>query len=135
MLNKTFLQVGALMALLGVVLGAFGAHSLKALLPVDRLATFEIGVRYQMYHAIAIVLVALLTPYLPKRSIKGAGWLFLAGIILFSGSLYLLACRDVIGLTTWRWLGPLTPIGGVCFIAGWAWLFIAANKLDVKISK
>lgn len=128
MFNKTFLQVGALMALLGVVLGAFGAHSLKALLPTDRLATFEIGVRYQMYHAIAIVLVALLAPYLPKRSLKIAGWLFLTGIFLFSGSLYLLACRDVIGLTTWRWLGPLTPIGGLCFIAGWAMLFIAARK-------
>ncbi len=128
MLNKTFLQAGALMALLGVILGAFGAHSLKAVLPVDRLATFEIGVRYQMYHAIALVLVALLNPYLSKRSLKIAGGLFLAGIFLFSGSLYLLACRDVIGLTTWRWLGPLTPIGGLCFITGWALLFIAARK-------
>ncbi len=130
MLNKTFLQAGALMALLGVILGAFGAHSLKALLSVERLATFEIGVRYQMYHGMALVLVALLAPYLPKRSIKIAGWFFVAGILLFSGSLYLLACRDIIGLTTWRWLGPLTPIGGVCFIAGWTLLFIAARKVE-----
>jgi len=128
MLNKTFLQAGALMALLGVVLGAFGAHSLKILLSVERLATFEIGVRYQMYHAVALVLVALLAPHLSKRSIKITGWLFIVGIVLFSGSLYLLACRDVIGLTTYRWLGPLTPIGGVCFILGWAMLFIGTKR-------
>ena len=130
MINKTFLQVGALMALLGVVLGAFGAHSLKESLPVDRLATFEIGVRYQMYHAIALVLVALLNPYLSKRSLNIAGYLFIAGIVLFSGSLYLLACRDVIGLSSWRWLGPLTPIGGMCFITAWGLLFIAAGKIS-----
>ena len=116
------------MALLGVVLGAFGAHSLKSLLSIERLATFEIGVRYQMYHAIALVLVALLAPYLPKRSLKVAGWLFIVGIILFSGSLYLLACREVIGLTTYRWLGPLTPIGGMCFITAWGLLFIGTKR-------
>ena len=132
MLNKTFLRAGALMALLGVVLGAFGAHSLKSLLSVERLATFEIGVRYQMYHAIALVLVALLGPYFPKRSLKIAGWLFIVGIVLFSGSLYLLACRDVIGLTTYRWLGPLTPIGGMCFITAWGLLFIAARGYKVN---
>jgi len=128
MLNKTFLRAGALMALLGVVLGAFGAHSLKGLLSVERLATFEIGVRYQMYHAIALVLVALLAPYLSKRLLTIAGWLFMVGIVLFSGSLYLLACREVIGLTTYRWLGPLTPIGGMCFIIGWATLFIGTKR-------
>ena len=110
MINKLFLQIGCLFALFGVVFGAFGAHALQSRLSIDRLATFETGVRYQMYHAIALILVAILAAYV-KGSVRIVGWLFIIGTILFSGSIYLLACRELIGLTTWRWLGPLTPIG------------------------
>lgn len=129
MINKTFLQIGCLFALLGVVLGAFGAHGLESRLSPERLATFETGARYQMYHALALVAVAILTAFLKdQRFVRIAGWLFVIGIFLFSGSIYLLACRELIGLTTWRWLGPLTPIGGICLIIGWGLLFLAAVR-------
>jgi len=130
MINKFFLQIGCLFALFGVVLGAFGAHGLESRLSPERLATFETGVRYQMYHAIALVLVAILAAFLKEqRLINIAGYLFVIGILLFSGSIYLLACRELIGLTTWRWLGPLTPIGGTCLIIAWGLLFYAATKI------
>lgn len=130
MINKLFLQIGCLFALFGVVFGAFGAHALQSRLSIDRLATFETGVRYQMYHAIALILVAILAAFIKEqRLINLAGWLFTIGIILFSGSIYLLACRELIGLTTWRWLGPLTPIGGTCLIIAWGLLFYTATKI------
>jgi len=133
MINKTFLQVGCLYALFGVILGAFGAHALESRLSPDRLATFETGVRYQMYHALALLLVAILAAFLKEqRFIRIAGWLFVIGILLFSGSIYLLACRELIGLTTWRWLGPLTPIGGTCLIIAWGLLFFTATKIQNK---
>ena len=128
-MNQTFLKIGSLFALLGVALGAFGAHSLKEVLSADRLATFETGVRYQMYHALALILVSLLSSHLQQpKLLRAAGWLLTIGILLFSGSIYLLACREVIGLENWRWLGPLTPIGGTCLIIAWGILFYAATK-------
>jgi len=133
MINKTFLQIACLFALFGVILGAFGAHALESRLSPERLATFETGVRYQMYHAIALLLVAILAAFLKEqRFIRIAGWLLVIGTLLFSGSIYLLACRELIGLTTWRWLGPLTPIGGTCLIIAWGLLFFTATKIQNK---
>jgi len=129
MINKLFLQIGCLFALFGVIFGAFGAHALQSRLSIERLATFETGVRYQMYHAIALILVAILAAYV-KGSVRIVGWLFIIGTILFSGSIYLLACRELIGLTTWRWLGPLTPIGGTCLIIAWGLLLYTATKIQ-----
>jgi len=103
----------------GVALGAFAAHALKARLAPDMLAVFETGVRYQMYHALALMALAALSDRLNGRLIEAAGWLFVGGIVLFSGSLYLLA---VTGVTV---LGAITPIGGVAFLAGWACLVLA----------
>jgi len=128
MINKLFLQIGSLYAFLGVILGAFGAHALKEQLTPDRLASFETGVRYQMYHAIALLVVAILFAHLDQRLLRIIGWLFSIGVLLFSGSIYLLACRELIGLTTYRWLGPITPIGGTCLIIGWGILFFVGLK-------
>lgn len=119
-MDKTFLLIGAVAGLLAVALGAFGAHGLRARLSPEMLAVFETGVRYHMYHALAIVLVALILGRLDGWVIRAAGWAFAAGIVLFSGSLYLLA---VTGVTI---LGAITPIGGLAFLLGWAFLIAAA---------
>ena len=119
-MDRTFLLVGALAAFIGVALGAFGAHGLRSRLSADMLAVFETGVRYQMYHALAILIVALALARIDGWLIRAAGWLFTGGIVLFSGSLYALALS---GITA---LGAVTPIGGLAFLAGWACLAIAA---------
>lgn len=106
--------LGSLLAGLAVAIGAFGAHALRDRLAPDMLNTFETAVRYQMYHALALLAVALLLARFPSSTlIPAAGWSFLAGILLFSGSLYLLC------LTGYKWLGAITPLGGVAFILGW----------------
>lgn len=112
--------VGALMGFVGVGLGAFGAHGLKGRLSPDMLAVFETGVRYQMYHALALLVVGALMTRLEGRAIVVAGWSFTAGILIFSGSLYALALTGV------TMLGAVTPISGVAFLAGWVALAIAA---------
>jgi uncharacterized membrane protein YgdD (TMEM256/DUF423 family) len=119
-MDRTFLLAGAVAGLIAVGFGAFGAHALRGRLSPDMLAVFETGVRYQMYHALALLLTAALSTRMEGKAIVAAGWLFVAGIVLFSGSLYLLA---VTGVTI---LGAITPIGGVAFLAGWAALAIAA---------
>jgi len=119
-MDRTFLLAGAVAGLIGVGFGAFGAHGLRGRLTPDMLAVFETGVRYHMYHALALLLTAALMPRVPGKAIIAAGWLFVAGIVLFSGSLYLLA---VTGVTI---LGAITPFGGVAFLAGWAALAIAS---------
>ena len=112
--------VGALMAGVGVALGAFGAHGLRGRLSPEMLAVFETGVRYHMYHALAMLATAALMTRVDGRAIVIAGWSFLLGIVLFSGSLYALALS---GITT---LGAITPLGGLAFLAGWIALAIAA---------
>jgi uncharacterized membrane protein YgdD (TMEM256/DUF423 family) len=119
-MDRTFLLVGALAGGLGVALGAFGAHGLRGRLGPDMLAVFETGVRYHMYHALAIVLVAALALRLESRWLPTAGWAFTAGILLFSGSLYALALT---GITV---LGAITPLGGLAFLVGWGCLILAA---------
>ena len=112
--------LGAVAAFLGVTLGAFGAHGLRGRLTPEMLAVFETGVRYHMYHALALILVGLVMGQMSGWLIQTAVWSFLAGILLFSGSLYALA---VSGVTI---LGAITPIGGVAFLIGWACLAFAA---------
>ena len=113
---RPFFLLGAGFAFLAVTLGAFGSHSLKAVLAPEMLAVFETGVRYQMYHALALLAVGWAAHQYPQASFHIAGWLFAAGIIVFSGSLYVLALSGV------RWLGAVTPLGGLCFLAGWGTL-------------
>ena len=119
-MDKTFMFVAAVMGAIGVGLGAFGAHGLRGRLSPEMLAVFETGVRYQMYHALALMVTAALLPRLDGRAILIAGWSFFAGIVLFSGSLYALALS---GVTT---LGAVTPLGGVAFLVGWISLAVAA---------
>ena len=114
-MDRTFLLIGSVFGFLGVAFGAFGAHALRSRLSSDMLAVFETGVRYQMYHAFAILIVAAAIGRLgPVPLLAAAGWIFAAGILLFSGSLYALTLTGV------GTLGAITPIGGMLFLAGWA---------------
>jgi len=113
--------IGAFFALTAVMAGAFGAHGLRNLVSERSLEVFQTAVSYQMYHAIALVLAALLAGFgLSRRLLGLAAGFFLVGILLFSGSLYTLVLTDI------RWVGPITPIGGLCFMIGWA-LFLSAG--------
>lgn len=113
-MDRFFFVSGSVAALVGVALGAFGAHSLRTKLSPEMLSIFEVGVRYQMYHAFGLIAVAWATARWPETNLNAAGWAFIVGIVIFSGSLYLLSTTDV------RWLGAITPIGGLAFIIGWA---------------
>ncbi len=121
-MDRTFLALGAISAAISVAAGAFGAHALKARLAPDLLAVFETGARYQMYHALGLGLAAWAAARGGGASAGWAGWLFVLGTVLFSGSLYALALTGV------RALGAVTPLGGVAFIAGWIALAIAALR-------
>jgi uncharacterized membrane protein YgdD (TMEM256/DUF423 family) len=118
--DRTFLLIGAIAGFLAVMLGAFGAHGLRARLSPEMMAVFETGVRYHMYHALAIIAVGLMLPSLGGWLVRFSGWAFTIGIVLFSGSLYALAFT---GVTTF---GAVTPLGGLAFLIGWACLIIAA---------
>jgi uncharacterized membrane protein YgdD (TMEM256/DUF423 family) len=120
--HKWLLFSGLLMGFLSVVLGAFAAHALKKTLGAERLAIFEVGARYQMYHAFAICLAVWIATLIPGTLPPLAGWLFFAGTLIFSGSLYLLALTDI------RILGAFTPIGGALFLTGWLLLAIGVVK-------
>jgi uncharacterized membrane protein YgdD (TMEM256/DUF423 family) len=123
-MDRLFVVIGSLVALLGVAAGAFGAHGLKNRLTPDMLAVFETGVRYQLVHALALLAVAWVCSRWPGRAASAAGFLFLIGIVVFSGSLYLLALTGV------RSFGAVTPAGGVAFLAGWACLAWAGWRAD-----
>jgi uncharacterized membrane protein YgdD (TMEM256/DUF423 family) len=120
-MSKTFLLMAAISGFLVVALGAFGAHGLKEKISSDLLAVYQTGVLYQMFHTLALLAVALLLTHSPQLgALRWSGWLFAAGILIFSGSLYLLALTGV------RWLGAITPIGGVAFLGGWLSMIGAA---------
>ncbi len=119
-MDRIFLALGAISAAISVAAGAFGAHALRARLSPDLLAIFETGARYEMYHALGIVAAGWALVRCPGAAAAWAGWLFVAGTLLFSGSLYALALTGV------RALGAVTPLGGVAFIAGWIALAVAA---------
>lgn len=121
-MDRTFFLIGAVSAFVGVAAGAFGAHGLKERLSAEMLATFEVGVRYEMYHAFALLATAWAVSRWPGALTNAAGWFFVAGTLIFSGSLYALA------LTGQRWLGAITPLGGLAFLAGWLCLAAACWK-------
>jgi uncharacterized membrane protein YgdD (TMEM256/DUF423 family) len=120
--DRLFFALGACSAFLAVAAGAFGAHALRVRLPADLLGIFETAARYQMYHALGLIAVAWAASRWPGALPQWAGWLFVAGTVLFSGSLYALALSGV------RWLGAITPLGGVAFLVGWACLALAARR-------
>jgi uncharacterized membrane protein YgdD (TMEM256/DUF423 family) len=121
-MDRVFFALGALSAFLGVAAGAFGAHGLKARITPDMLAVFEVGVRYQIYHAFALIACAWATTKWPGPLVNSSGWLFVVGTVVFSGTLYALSLTGV------RWLGAITPLGGLAFLAGWMCLAIAALR-------
>ena len=116
-MDRLFFMIGSISAFLAVALGAFAAHGLKGKLTPDLFNVFEVGVRYHMFHALALLAVAWASPRWPGTYLTAAGWLFIFGTIVFSGSLYLLALGGP------RWLGAITPIGGLAFLI--AWLLLA----------
>jgi uncharacterized membrane protein YgdD (TMEM256/DUF423 family) len=113
-MDRLFFTLGSLSGFIGVALGAFAAHALKARLDADHLVSFEIGVRYQMYHAFALLAVGWAHTHWPGAVLSASGWLFVIGTVLFSGSLYALSLSGL----RWR-LGAITPIGGCALLAGW----------------
>lgn len=120
---KLFLALGCIAALLAVAVGAFGAHGLKTRIAPELMSVYKTGVEYHFYHALGMILVGLAALHLPESAdLRRAGWAMLAGIALFSGSLYLLA------LTGLGWLGAITPVGGAAFIAAWALFATAVIK-------
>ncbi len=120
---RLFWSAGCFFAFVAVAAGAFGAHALREQLPQSLLAIFETGVRYQMYHALALLLTARAAAHWPGRLTTLAGWMFLAGIVIFSGSLYVLATTGIL------WLGAVTPLGGVAFLTGWILLGMAGWRV------
>jgi uncharacterized membrane protein YgdD (TMEM256/DUF423 family) len=119
-MERVFFVLGALSGFMGVAAGAFGAHMLKNRLSAEMLSVFEVGVRYQMYHAFALFAVAWAQSKRPSSLVTAGGWFFVIGTILFSGSLYLLSVSGV------RWFGAITPLGGLTFLAGWVLIAWAA---------
>ena len=120
---RLFAACGAVAAMLAVILGAFGAHGLRAKLSAEMMTIFQTGVQYHFYHALGLIVVGIVAAFLPASSlVKGSGIAFLAGIAIFSGSLYLLSLTDA------RWLGAITPLGGAAFIVGWLLLAIAVVR-------
>ena len=127
-MDRLFFSLGSFSAFIAVAAGAFGAHALRGRLPADSLAVFETAARYQMYHALALLAVAWASTRWSVNLSQWAGWLFTAGTVLFSGSLYLLA------LTGIRWLGAITPLGGVAFLAGWICLGLSARSSPLPMT-
>jgi hypothetical protein len=127
---KNSILLGSISAAIAIALGAFGAHGLlkhveSGLMDMKMVQSFETAARYQMYHAIALVLLGIIMKSFGEhKQLNRAKWLFIAGTICFSGSLYLIATRNVIGWVNWQWIGPVTPIGGLLFMAGWVVIIV-----------
>ncbi|MDQ6843673.1 MAG: DUF423 domain-containing protein [Bacteroidota bacterium] len=127
-MHKGFLKTASLIGTLSVALGAFAAHALKESVSDYAVSIFETGVRYQFYHAFALLASGILYKEFQNKFIKWSGKLFIAGIILFSGSLYILTFIKAAVKPGYDWVGAITPVGGLCFIAGWIFLFFGIMK-------
>jgi Uncharacterized small membrane protein len=127
-MQKTYVKTACLIGALSVAMGAFGAHALKGHLPDNAVNIFETGVRYQFYHVFALLATGILYQNFPNTFIKWAGILFILGIVIFSGSLYLLTIIKGTALIGYDWVGAITPLGGLSFILGWIFLFAGCSK-------
>jgi uncharacterized membrane protein YgdD (TMEM256/DUF423 family) len=127
-MHKSFLQTAAFLGAIAVALGAFGAHGLKKIVPAETVATFQTGVQYQVYHVLALLGIAVIYQQYPNRFIKWAGFSFITGVILFSGSLYLLTILKATETVGLNGIGIVTPFGGLFFIAGWLLLLVGVSK-------
>jgi uncharacterized membrane protein YgdD (TMEM256/DUF423 family) len=129
-MHKDFIKTAALLGALSIILGAFGAHSLKQFFTADMLQVYETAARYQMYHALALLSVGILYKEFNNKLIKLSGNFFIAGIVLFSGSLYAICFIQFHNLSSLLWIGAITPLGGLSFIIGWLLLFAGVVKKD-----
>ena len=128
-MNRFFVLTAAILGALSVTFGAFAAHQLKTLLTAETVAVFETGVRYQFYHALALLVLGLNFEKLAAAWVRRAGYFFIAGIVLFSGSLYTITFLKYIeNENAIKYAGIITPFGGLCFIAGWLLVFVATAK-------
>ena len=127
-MHKGFLRSGFFFLALAVGLGAFATHSMQGLVSDKAVETFQIGIKYMLYHAFGLVIVGMLYKEFPYALTKIAGRLFVGGIILFSTSLFILSALQAMVAPGYRWVGAITPFGGLCFIAGWVLLFITTFK-------
>ena len=126
-MNKRIIVIASIFGILAVILGAFGAHGLKKLLSADELDTWHTAVQYQFYHTFALLFLSSFSRF-KSRAINAASWFFTFGILLFSGSLYLMSAKSILNINNANFLGPLTPIGGLLFILGWISLLVATIK-------
>jgi uncharacterized membrane protein YgdD (TMEM256/DUF423 family) len=129
-LQKTILLTGMITICIGIILGAFGAHGLKGKISAEKIISFETGVKYQIYHGLAFLLLSLLLPSF-DFSLKYAFYFMLIGVILFSGSIYLLAIQDILKLSIGKILGPITPFGGLFLIISWVLLIVNLYKQKI----
>lgn len=127
-MHKGFVTTGAALGALAVALGAFGAHGLKKIADAETVQVFQTGVQYQMYHSVALLVAGILYEKCSQKLVRISGILFILGVVLFSGSLYLLTTGRAGGTTSFDKAGIITPFGGVSFIAGWVFLFLAAIR-------
>lgn len=129
---KNYIRLGALFGLTAVIIGAFGAHALKPLLSAEMLQIYHTGVEYQFYHALALLLTAVIYQFYPSALLKRAGLFFTIGILLFSGSIYILSFKELLAFLPLKIFGIVTPIGGIFFILGWLSLLMSSKKADAK---
>ena len=127
-MHKGYLSIAAILGAVGVGLGAFGAHGLKQIVPPETVATFQTGVQYQMYHVLALLATAIIYERFANKMIRWAGICFISGILLFSGSLYILTVLKATSTVGLNGIGIITPFGGLFFIAGWLLLFAGVAK-------
>lgn len=127
-MHKGFIKTAAIFGALSVAIGAFAAHTLKGSISNYALDIFETAVKYQFYHVFGLLAVGILYSQFPSKTMKWAGYLFIAGIILFSGSLYILTYVKAAVLPGYNWVGAITPLGGLCFILGWIFIFAGLSK-------
>ena len=130
-MHKGFLKTAALLGAFSVALGAFAAHTLKGSVSTEALEIFETSVKYQFYHVFGLLAVGIIYKEFSSKLLVWAGRLFIAGIILFCGSLYILTAAIASGETSFNWIGAITPFGGLCFILGWIFLFLGFRKKQV----
>ena len=129
-MGKNIIVLSCIFGALAVIIGAFGAHGLEGKITEAQQSTYETGVAYHFYHTLALLACGLLSIRYSAKPLRWAAIAFILGILLFSGSLYLLSCRELLGINSWRWLGPLTPIGGVGFIVGWIFFAWGASSIN-----
>lgn len=127
-MDKQFLSVSFVLGIIAVAFGAFGAHALREMVDEKSIQTWQTAVQYHFYHLFAIALVGIMLKQGENVWHKRAGYFFITGIIIFSGSLYTMTLLKAAAITSVNWLGAITPIGGVCFIAGWLFLLLGVRK-------